>query len=159
MGGKVMWMHLGFFTMGLFVGNLVGLSATSLVSQLIGLFFALAGGSVIAFLKGLEKAEQKIAGQALFCASAGALLGVYLSVLAIQFRLLTPRIPAAHRPVATQPAAQTSSVEPGFVLPASDLNGIIEESNAIHRLYRQETYSLEEAYDKTYRLIHGGPPK
>ena len=50
-----------FLTMGLFVGNLTGLSATSVVSQMIGIFFALAGGSIIALLKKLEKEERKVA--------------------------------------------------------------------------------------------------
>ena len=170
-----MWINLGFFTMGLLVGNLAGLSATSVVSQIIGLFFALAGGSVIAFLKGLEKEERRMAGQAMLSASAGALLGIYVGVLVVQFRLLSPpslqtpasgaavssvsssRSPDTLNAVAAQqtPQARIAPQAGGYVR-GSTMVGIIENSNAIDRTYKQGGYTAEEAYKRTYELIHGG---
>jgi hypothetical protein len=176
-GATTMWISLGFFTMGLLVGNLAGLSATSVVSQIIGLFFALAGGSVIAFLKGLEKEEQKMAGQAMLSASAGALLGIYVGVLVVQFRLLSPsyarvpvsmpavlpaqggnRPPSSRSPDAQRPvsAPQAPVAQGGPYLRGSTLVGIVENSNAIHTMYLRGGYSAKEAYEKTYELIHGG---
>ena len=150
-----MWINLGFFTMGLFVGNLAGLSATSIVSQMIGLFFALAGGSIIAFLKKLETQEQKAAGQALFAASLGALLGVYVSVLVVQWHLLSP--PGVRAPNSpSQISVVQGGEKPAYYLPASPMKDIVTNSNAIHIQYERGILTLEEAYEKTYDLIHGG---
>jgi len=150
-----MWMNLGFFMMGLFVGNLAGLSATSVVSQMIGLFFALAGGSIIAFLKKLQKEDRKVAGQALFAASVGALLGVYVSILVMQWRLLSP--PGAQAPdSASQTPVVRRGVSPEHYLPASSMKDIISNSNAIHIQYKNRELTVEDAYKKTYELIHGG---
>ncbi len=49
-----MWIVAGLFFLGLLVGNLVGLISESAVTSLVGLLFALIGGSVVALQEQID---------------------------------------------------------------------------------------------------------
>ena len=159
-----MWIRLAFFSLGLLVGHLAGFSATSVVTQLIGLFFALAGGSVIAFLRKLSAEDRKVASQALFAVTLGCLVGLYVSIVMVQWQLLSPSggqlvgnsAPASGE--ATGPSAERGAPRGGryFYLRArSSVAGIIACSNDIDEQRRSGGLTLEEAYERTCALIHG----
>src|SRR5688500_11854820 len=89
--GVAMWLIVAFSMLGLLVGNLVGLSATSVVTPLLGLLFAFAGSSVIAFLHKLTQQDRKVASYAMTALSVACLVGIYSGVLVNEYRLLTPK--------------------------------------------------------------------
>jgi len=61
-----MWMILGFGALGFLVGNLAGISSAQIVKTLLGMLFAFGGGSIIAFLKGINAHDRKVAGASVF---------------------------------------------------------------------------------------------
>jgi hypothetical protein len=86
-----MWIPLGFGALGFLIGNLVGLSSTPIVKQVVGLLFAFAGGSVLAFIRKLKAQDRKTAGAAIFALSLACTLGLYIGVLTKTHHLLSPQ--------------------------------------------------------------------
>jgi hypothetical protein len=86
-----MLLVVGFFTLGLLVGVLTGMTAESVVSQIIGLLFAAIGGSILVTLKKLSQDERRAAGGLLTALCLGTLIGTTSGVLAVQYRWLSPR--------------------------------------------------------------------
>jgi hypothetical protein len=82
---------VAFASLGLLIGNLAGLSATSLVTQLIGLLFAFFGGSIIAYLTQLSLEVQRSAGLSIASFSIACLVGVYFGIMVSEFQLLSPQ--------------------------------------------------------------------
>ena len=78
------WIGLGFAAFGFLVGTTAGLSTAELTITLLGLLFALVGGSVGAFLAKLDVDGRKLAGAALLSfsifASAGLYSGLYIRI-------------------------------------------------------------------------------
>ena len=91
------WLVAGFLFMGLLVGNLVGMSATSVTTSILGLLFAFAGGTAVAFLQKLSAEQIKIAGKAILVLSLSCLVGLYAGILVTEHQLLTPPERAATR--------------------------------------------------------------
>lgn len=70
-----MWIVIGFAALGFLIGNLVGLTAHSVVTSVLTLIFAFTGGSIIAFLGKLTLDDRRVAGQAICCLSLCCVLG------------------------------------------------------------------------------------
>ena len=85
-----MWLILGFAALGFLIGNLVGLTSESVVTQTIGLLFAVMGGSLIVLLKGLQPDDRRLAGKMILSLSVMALLGVVSGIVISENRLLSP---------------------------------------------------------------------
>ena len=85
------WSVAGFVALGYLTGTLVGMSASPVTGALVGLLFAFAGGSGVAFFKTLTPEERVSAGQGIMALSLGCLLGVYSGIVVSEFRLLSPR--------------------------------------------------------------------
>ena len=83
-------MTLAFLILGFLVGNVTGLSASPIATALVPALFALAGGSVLAFLKDLSVDDRKVAGRAIIGFSAGCLAGIYLAIFITSRQLLGP---------------------------------------------------------------------
>ncbi len=79
-----------FISFGFLLGNLIGLTAESIVKSLIPLLFAFVGGSAITFIGKLKEVEQFKASVAMGCFSLSCLLGVYTSLLIVENQLFTP---------------------------------------------------------------------
>lgn len=90
-------MTLAFFALGFLVGNVTGLSASPIATALVPALFALAGGSVLAFLKGLSAEDRQLAGRAIIGFSVGCLAGLYLAIIVTSKQLLGPGGPAGER--------------------------------------------------------------
>jgi hypothetical protein len=82
---------IAFCTLGFLIGTLTAFTADSVVSSLIPLFFAFAGGSAIAFGKNLEKHTRDLAALAILGLSVGCVIGVYSGVYVFEHKLLTPQ--------------------------------------------------------------------
>ncbi len=74
------WIGVGFGAFGLLVGTTAGLSTAELTTTLLGLLFALIGGSVGALLAKLDAEGRKLAGVALLTFSMTATFGLYSSI-------------------------------------------------------------------------------
>lgn len=85
-----MWVCFGMGSMGLLVGNLVGMSSDHLSRVILGLLFGLIGGSIAALLHKIPVNDRHLAGAALCTLSLGCLVGVYSGIFVSQYQLLTP---------------------------------------------------------------------
>lgn len=82
---------IAFLSLGFVVGNVVGMSASPIANTLVGLLFAFAGGSAVAFLRKLDETSRLQACQMITAASIGCLAGLYAGILVCEHRLLSPR--------------------------------------------------------------------
>jgi hypothetical protein len=154
-----MWLVLAFSALGLLIGNLVGLSTTPIVASLLGLLFAFAGGSVIAFLHKLTPPDRTAAGQALLALSVGSLIGLYAGIAVSEYRLLSP----AHRRVAAPPNAGTGTTRaeraPDALFGSSGYvrNEIARKADEIDARYQNGELTAEAAFRELYRFIKAVP--
>ncbi len=70
----------GFASLGILVGSVSGLSSAKLTTTLLGLLFALIGGSVIAFIQKLDDSSRRAAGVSLLAFSLAATVGIYIGL-------------------------------------------------------------------------------
>jgi len=136
-----MWVIIGLFLLGLLVGNLVGLTAQSVVTPLLGLLFAFIGGSVIAMVGKLPPADRRLAGQCIIALSLGCLIGTYGGIVVSDYQLLSPKrdhVSAMRMTVADRKYLRSQVIEP---------------SAAIQLQYAQGRISAEEAFRKLQDLL------
>jgi hypothetical protein len=134
-----MWVIIGLFSLGLLVGNLVGLTAKSVVTSLLGLLFAFIGGSVIALLNKLPPADRRLAGQCVVALSLGCLIGTYGGIVVSEYQLLSQK--------KDQPA-RISVADRKYL--RSEVFG---PAQAIRKQYAQGDITLEEAYRQLGALL------
>ena len=103
----LLWIGVGFAAFGFLVGTTAGLSSAELTTTLLGLLFALIGGSVGAFLAKLDFEGRRLAGVALLTFSATATLGLYSGIYVRVNDLL--RTSDTQQVLATDAGAQKSS--------------------------------------------------
>ena len=84
-----MWTFVAFAALGFLIGNLAGLSATSVTTSLLGLLFAFGGGSAIAFLRDTQSEDRKRASQAILALSISCVTGIYAGIYTSEQQLLT----------------------------------------------------------------------
>lgn len=132
-----MWLIIGFATLGLLLGNLVGMTSESVVSQLVGLLFVFVGGSIFTLLSKLNHHQRILSGKLLMAISLATLVGVYSGIAVSEFRLLSPRA-----------VASLANYEPRKYLRAAPL----ERSNGIDIKRAAGLLTPEEAYAQMYEL-------
>lgn len=153
-----MWLAFAFATLGLLIGTLVGLTSESVVQSLIGLLFALMGGSVIALLGKLSPEDRTKASQAIASLSIGCLIGIYSGIIVTQYRLLSPRIESTKPLIAAQAPSPPAPPEPKGAARAEISkeryvrSAIIDKANAIDIRYKSNRITLEQAYEEMYSL-------
>lgn len=80
----LLWIALGFAAFGTLVGTTAGLSTAQLTTSLLGLLFALIGGSIGVLLGKLGAEDRKFAGVAMtafsVCATLGLFTGIYVRI-------------------------------------------------------------------------------
>ena len=76
----LIWIGLGFAAFGLLVGTTCGLSSASLTTTLLGLLFALMGGSIGALLGKLDAEGRKFTGVAMFTFSICTTIGLHAGI-------------------------------------------------------------------------------
>ena len=135
-----MWMILGFGALVFLTGNLVGLSDTPIVKTVVELLFAFGGGSIIAFIKGINAHERKVAGASVLALSLACSFGVYSGVLVKTNRLLSPRARAAVNNTPAQPcnASELGYVKAATASRAADINDSrkTDPEGAYQRMYQ-----------------------
>ena len=144
-----MWLIAGFVALGFLIGNLVGLSATSAVTALLGLVFAFAGGSILAFLEKFGVEDRRVAAQALFALSIACTVGLYTGIVVSEHQLLSPRRPVIAVADSLQRGKARESVADRKYLRSGVLNGV----DAIEALHRRGDLSGEAAYKQLRDLI------
>jgi hypothetical protein len=137
----------GFAALGLLVGNLLGLSATSFVKEFVSLVFVFVGGSVIALLHKLSNSDRRVAGSLLFALSVGTVVGIYAGVLVTEYRVLSPAVP---RPMVS---GQPSATDGGKTTDSNRyLRGSTLSEASTIELNRSLGLSIEDAYTQMYSL-------
>lgn len=93
----LIWIGVGFAAFGMLVGTTAGLSSAELTTTLLGLLFALIGGSIGVLLGKLDEDGRKVTGAALVSFSIFATAGIYTGIYVRINDLLrtTPRTTAA----------------------------------------------------------------
>lgn len=151
-----MWLILGFTSLGLLVGTLIGLTSESVVTSVIGLLFALLGGSLLALLKQLSTDDRRTAGQALAALSLACLLGTYSGIVISEHQLLTPAevrrarlglVPNKYASESGAPARPT--IEQNKYV----RKGVAPEIQFIDTQYRRQRLTAEHAYDQLYQVL------
>jgi hypothetical protein len=135
-----MWMVFGFGALGFLIGNLVGLSSTPIVKSVVGLLFAFGGGSIIAFIKGIDAHDRKIAGASILALSLACTFGVYSGILVKTYHLLSPRSTTitGNTPAEACNATDPDYVKKGTASRAADINDSHNKDpeGAYQRLYQ-----------------------
>ena len=133
-----MWTILAFIALGFLIGNLVGLTATSVTGAVLGLLFAFGGGSAIAFIRKLDNTERVLASKAILALSFSCLLGLYTGIFVCEYQLLTPEEVASKRVSVSQRKLTRDS--------------IVSAAHSIDQHRANEEIELEEAYKEMYQL-------
>jgi hypothetical protein len=129
---------VAFLSLGVVVGTLVGLSASSLAQGAIGLLFAFGGGSAIALSEKLSPSKQLFACAAIASLSIGCFIGIYTSVYASEHQLLTPQ------GTRVTDAAGHTSVEARKVLRSE----LMEQVIALDQMARTGRITYENAFEQ-----------
>ena len=135
---------ISFGCLGLLIGNMVGLSADSLVKIVISVLFTFVGGSVFVIINRLSVDEQRMAAVAITTLSIFCLLGVYVGILQAEYRIFSPQSDPSSR-------VQTSTEKVKYLRSSE-----IENIYVIDTQYRQKQISAEDAYDRLFEVIEGG---
>ena len=164
-----MWIVLGFLGLGFLIGNIVGMTAESVVTSLLGLLFAFAGGSVLSLMHKLDVADRKLTGQAILSLSLSCLLGLYTGIVVSERRLLSPAVAATAPPAqAMQPAPAATPASPPpeskpqlqareALIPSAAkkylLSLPVSQVDQIDELRQSGKISPEEAYRRLHELV------
>jgi hypothetical protein len=156
LGGSNMWIVIGLAALGFLIGNLVGLTAHSVVTALLSLIFAFTGGSVIALLGKVSPDDRRLAGQAICALSLTCLLGVYSGIAVSEWRVLSPRTQS------TTLAETDKGSGKGELGPTSIVNKYLNsgEASAVESIdfqYRKHAITADDAYEQLYKEIHTAP--
>lgn len=144
-----MWIPIAFVALGFLIGNIAGLTASSVSTSLLSLLFAFVGGSVIALIQKLDKEHRKLAAQAIFAISVGCFIGLYVGILVSEWQVLSPR-----NGEQTDSPWASGGLERGSIASRKYLRTqMIEPANAIDTQYKTGPLTCEEAYEQLYSLV------
>lgn len=131
-------MALAFGSLGLLVGNIIGLSGNSLGISFVAALFALGGGSLIPFLNKLIPNDREIAAISLIALSLSCLLGIYVGILQNEYQIFTPS--------KTHGSDHNDQTR---YLRGEDMDVI----NSIDRKYTSKLITAEDAYEQLYKAV------
>ena len=141
-----MWIIFGFLALGLLVGNLIGLTAESVVTPVLGLLFAFGGGSIIAFIGKFSPEDRRLAGQAILALSVACLVGVYSGIGISEWQILSP--PERAQLNDSAPSPRASIADKKYLRSA-----LIKSANAIDTQLTMDVISFDEAYKQLFKLV------
>lgn len=104
----LIWIGLGFAGFGALVGTTVGLSSAAITMTLLGLLFAMIGGSIGVLLGKLDTEGRQFAGVALLTFSVCAILGLYSGIYVRINDLL--RVPPSGQTAISGPTTEITTV-------------------------------------------------
>lgn len=132
-----------FSSLGLLIGNLIGLTAESVVSAFLPLLLAFVGGSIIAFISKIPIADRIDASLAVSALSLSCLVGLYISIAASEHQVLTPDYSSDLQVGAEE------SIEDRKYLRSEQL----ELTHAVDQRFRNGQIDAAEAYSKLREII------
>ncbi len=145
----MMWNIIAFAALGFLVGNLAGLTASSVTTSLLSLLFAFGGGSVIAVIQKLDQEHRRLAAQAICALSVACLIGLYASILVCEWQILSPRNGGLSEALQTSRGSLRDSIASRKYL----RDHIVDPARAIDMQYKNGTLTCEEAYEQLYSLV------
>lgn len=108
-GGK--WLICGFFSLGMLVGMICGLSSAAVTLPLMAAVFSLAGGGIMAMLSGLKESEtRKIAGAMLCSFCISCFLFLLAGILVREHRWMINRVELNSNSAAILKAGETDTL-------------------------------------------------
>lgn len=134
-------MILAFAALGFLIGNMVGLTAESVISALLPLLFAFGGGSAVGLLHKLDADGRKAASGAILSLSIACLVGTYIGITVSEYQLLTP-------PERRQLRADASISESKYLR-----SFLASEASRIDQLKATGILTAEQAYEAQYQLL------
>ena len=135
-----MWLISGLLVLGLLIGNLVGMTAQSVVTALLGLLFAFVGGSLIALMGKLASSDRQLAGKCILSLSLGCLLGTYTGIFVSENQLLSN---------SDTPSSRHAIAEKKYLR-----SEVLDHAQAVQSRYAQGAISTEEAYKALLSILH-----
>lgn len=129
-------LSMGMLALGIVVGTLVAMSATSLAQGVLAALFALFGGSLLGFLKQVRVEDQLKVAAGVLAIAVGTLIGIYSGIYVNEYKLLTP------------PQLRASEQDTKYLRAAE-----LSRANAIDQQYRNHQLQAEEAYAQLRKLI------
>jgi len=145
-----MWIILGLAALGFLIGNLVGLTASSVVTPLLGLLFAFVGGSVLGLFHKLDERDRILAGRGVLALSLLCLVGTWTGILTNEHRWLSPARANIPENVGSGGSVQTKAAP---YLRSAQIDAI----NQIDRKKETGGLTAEQAYEQLYRLALACP--
>jgi hypothetical protein len=141
-------MTAAFLALGFLIGNLTALSGSPIVTALVPAIFALAGGSVLAFLSKLSEVDRPIASRAILAFSLACLAGTYLGIIVTSHQLLgqPPSPPVSSTITPSQKADMTG---PKYYLRDTDISDV----DSIDQRVRSGTLNKQDAYDRLRSIV------
>lgn len=132
---------LAFTALGFLIGNLVGLTAESVVSAILPLLFAFGGGSAIGYFHKISLEARQSASTAILAISLSCLVGVYSGIAVSEHQWLTPE---ERRDVRAEAGIADSKYLRSY---------LASEADQIDQLKSAGALSPEEAYQALYQLV------
>jgi predicted PurR-regulated permease PerM len=128
---------VAFISLGLLIGNIVGMTESVISNTLIGLLFAFGGTTAIGFLRKVRPSERKIAACCIISLSFSCLVGLYMGIYVSRHQLLGP--------------SANKEGQSLTYLRKSD----IEKIDFINIKKKENLLSCEDAYEELYSAVKG----
>jgi hypothetical protein len=138
------WAGAAFASLGLLTGLLTGLTASSVVVPVLGLIFALLGGSMVVFMEKLTVRQQTVSMKGMFFLAFFCIVGVLGGILISEYRVLTPRKDE------TLLKAETANSD-GFNKYLK--SHVVSQVEEIDDKRRNKVISIDDAYKQVLTLI------
>lgn len=132
---------LAFAALGFLIGNLVGMTAESVVGAILPLLFAFGGGSAIGFFHKLGAKSRHAASAAILAISVACLIGVYVGIAVSEHQWLTPHDRKQVR--------STASIAESKYLRSY----LASEADQIDQLKSSGAMTAEQAYQALYKIL------
>jgi hypothetical protein len=145
-----------FASLGFLVGLVTGLTSSSVAASLLGLVFALLGGSTIAFFDKLEGKKLDFALQAILAMSIACVIGLGQGIAACEWQLLSPpgSRPTADTRATSPPGSRPTTEEQDTIAGRKYLRShLIPAANAIDMEKQNGEITVEKAYEKLYAVV------
>jgi hypothetical protein len=145
----MMWILIAFGALGFLIGNIAGLTASSVSTSLLSLLFAFGGGSVIAFIHKLDQEHRRLAAQAIFALSVACFIGLYAGILVSEWQVLSPR----NGKQTDSPRVSGGLVRGSIVSRKYLRTHMVDPAEAIDAQYKTGALTCEKAYEQLYGLV------
>ncbi len=140
---KVKWACAAFSALGLLTGLLTGMTASSVVIPVLGLIFALLGGSIAAFVQKLTVTQLNLAMKCILFLSLFCMVGVLAGIVITEHQLLSPIKPTPDNEVnPTKTLEGRKYLKENLIGPAASIDAKRRDKNESYEIAYKELLAL-----------------